>query len=393
MPLKIHAPWQKLSRERAGLVVKYRMFGKTIDNVKSFKNLYIQLLDKNFIANCIWKASKGKQKRRDVKRVLNNIPHYVEIIYDTLIHDTFTQPKHHVREIVERGKARTIVKPKFIESVIHYMIMEILKPIFMARFGPGICASIPGRGSSYGKKRIIKYIRKLQRKHYHFPRIYVFKMDVSKYFRSIDRVILMTKLKRLIHDKRMLNLLWEVIDCKDVPGLPLGFLTSQWLANFYLLEFDRYVTDNLRQPTFLRYMDDVVVFSESKERLHHLANIAKVYLDCSLNLKIKPNWQVFQLTDDLCGKITGRPLDFMGFKFYYNRVTLRKSILRSVRRTILRTHKKQKTTIYDSRCIISRLGWLKQASTYKFYKVHLSTYVNPKSHRLYISNYDGRHAT
>lgn len=392
MPYKIHAPWQKLSRERAGLVVKYRTPGKTIDNVKTFKNLYMQFLDKDFIACCIWKASKGKRQRRDVKRVLNNIPHYVEVIYEMLENDEFYQPMHNVREITERGKTRIIIKPKFIESVIHYMIMEVLKPIFMARFGPGICASVPGRGSSYGKKRIIKYIRKLQRKHYYFPRIYVFKMDVSKYFRSIDRVILITKLKRLIHDKRMLDLLWEVINCKDVPGLPLGFLTSQWLANFYLLEFDRYVTDNLRQPNFLRYMDDVVVLSESKEQLHRLANIAKVYLDCSLSLKIKPNWQVFQLTDDLCGKITGRPLDFMGFKFYHNRVTLRKSILRSIRRTILRTYKKQKTTIYDSRRIISRLGWLKQASTYKFYKVHLSTYVNPKSHRLYISNYDRRHA-
>lgn len=228
--------------------MKYRTSGKAIDSMKTFKNLYPKLLDKDFISSCIWKASKGKRNRRDVKRVLNNVSHYVNIIYDMLETDSFKQPKHHVRTIVERGKERIIVKPNFIESVIHYMVMELLKPILMNRFDKGVCASIPGRGSSYGKKLVSRYIKNLQRKHYFFPRLYVFKIDIRRYFQNINRNILMDKLKALIADGRFLNLMFVIIDCKEVSGLPLGFLTSQWLANFYLLKFDgEYEADLLRK--------------------------------------------------------------------------------------------------------------------------------------------------
>lgn len=372
--------------------MKYRTSGKAIDSMKTFKNLYQKLLDKDFIASCIWKASKGKRNRRDVKRVLNDTPYYVNIIYDMLETDSFKQPQHHVRTVVERGKERIIVKPNFIESVIHYMVMELLKPILMNRFDKGVCASIPGRGSSYGKKLVSRYIKKLQRKNHFFPRIYVFKIDIRRYFQNINRNILMDKLKALISDERFLNLMFVIIDCKEVPGLPLGFLTSQWLANFYLLKFDNYLTTNMKQTYYVRYMDDIVIVSDSKQCLHHVLHISKIYLYCNLDLSIKSNYQIFQLQDNLCYVVTGRPLDFMGFKFYSNRITLRKSILRSIRRTVLRVSEKSRPTIYDSRRVISRIGWLKQAETYKFYKDHLSPFINPSRHRSRISFYDRRHA-
>lgn len=372
--------------------MKYRTFGKAIDKMKSFKNLYIKLLDKKFIAECIYKASRGKRKRGDVKRVLNNVLHYVEVIYEMLDTDSFEQKPHRVREITERGKTRIIVIPHFIESIVHYMVIEILKPIFMNRFSNFSCASIPGRGASHGKRLVLKAIRKLQRRHSAFPRIYVFKMDVKKYFRSINRDILLSKLSRLIADKRFVSLLSVIIDCPDVPGLPLGFLTSQWLANFYLNDLDRYLLSNLKQPFTFRYMDDVVILSHYKSSLHWIRHIVTVYLDCTLDLKVKENYQTFQLIDCLKGFSTGRPLDFMGLKFYYNRVTLRKSILRSIRRTIYRVYRKQRKTIYDTRRSLSALGWLKQAQTHKYFERCIYPFTNPKQLRTTVSNYDRRYA-
>jgi hypothetical protein len=128
------------------------MLGKAIDKMKSFKNLYTKLLDKEFITECIYKASRGKRKHRDVKRVLNNVPHYVEVIYEMLDTDSFEQKPHRVREITERGKTRIIVIPHFIESIVHYMVIEILKPIFMNRF------------SNFSCRRTIYRVHRKQRK-------------------------------------------------------------------------------------------------------------------------------------------------------------------------------------------------------------------------------------
>lgn len=368
---------------------------KTIDTMKTFKHLYEKLLDEDFIKKCIYIAARGKRNRSDVREVLNHIDRHVFMIKTILENDAFVPAEHQPKIIVERGKQRTIITPKFkYEAIVHTMIVEVLQPILLPRFYQYSCASIPKKGSSFGRKTIVKWIRKIYRTHKYCPRFYILKVDIKKYFENIDREILKIQLSRLIADNRFLTLLYSVIDCAEVNGLPLGFVTSQWLANFCLTCVDNFVNQNLKQPYYIRYMDDMVVFSTDKASLHDVLMKLHVYLKAFLHLTLKRNYQIFQFIDDLVisGKFTGRPLDFMGFKFYPSKVTLRKKTLRGIRRKILRVKKKLRPTVYDCRCIMSKLGMLKHLNTYSYFSTYLKPHVHIKRVRLYISQYDRRNA-
>jgi hypothetical protein len=70
-------------------------------------------------------------------------------------------------------------------------------------------------------------------------------------------------------------------------GLPIGSLTSQHFANFYLAKFDRYVTEALGARGYVRYMDDCVIWSASASQLRQTLRGCEVFLDRELRLEIK----------------------------------------------------------------------------------------------------------
>lgn len=119
---------------------------------------------------------------------------------------------------------------------------------------------------------------------------YALKMDVAQYFPSIDHPILKEKLRRRIKDARVLALLERIIDTSpefdNAPayfrgddlltplerrrGIPIGNLTSQFLANLYLDDLDHFVKQQLRVHAYLRYVDDMVALDDDKGRLSEL---------------------------------------------------------------------------------------------------------------------------
>src|SRR5574344_703928 len=85
-----------------------------------------------------------------------------------------------------------------------------------------------------------------------------------------------------------------------------------------------------------------------------------------MGLELKDNYQVFRFDyiDKKDGKRKGRPLDFMGFKFFRDKTTLRRSIYYKAIRTVCRIKKKSKITWYDACQIVSYLGWFYNTDTY-----------------------------
>ena len=120
---------------------------------------------------------------------------------------------------------------------------------------------------------------------------YFLKLDVRKYFDSIDHAVLKRQLTRIIKDERCLELLFSVIDSYEMPckqalraafepaegvatnevgaqgetsptcGLPIGNLTSQFFANLYLSPLDHFILEHLKPKAYVRYMDDMVIFA------------------------------------------------------------------------------------------------------------------------------------
>ena len=162
-------------------------------------------------------------------------------------------------------------------------------------------------------------------------------------FRSIDHGVLKEWLAKKIRDKRMLHILYLIIDgagnptqgdLKDDKGEPLGFYTSHWLANFMLQPLDHYIKEELHAVHYIRYMDDMVIFGRNKKELHRMRQSITLFLQEQLKLEMKGNWQVFRFeyVERKSGKVKGRPLDFMGFEFHKDRTILRESIMLSCTR-------------------------------------------------------------
>ncbi len=351
--------------------------------MESYSNLWEVFISDDNIELGIKNASKGKKKKkRRAKKCLNDpdfhnkIKNYAENFYNY---------PHTPKEIYDgiSRKKRTIIVPRFEEQVIHHMVVNTLMPMFTKGMYAHSYGSILNRGSHRGAKQICKWIctDKKNMK-------YCCKMDIRKYFDSIPHDILLDKLRKKIRDDKFFSVLETIISVTP-KGIPLGFYLSQWLANWYLQDFDHYVKEELHVKYYIRYMDDMVIFGSNKRDLHKIRLVITEYLERELGLQMKDNWQVFlfhYIKKD--GTEVGRCLDFMGFKFFRNRITLRKKVMIKITRKARNIYKRKKLTTHDARCMLSYMGWINATDTYQMYLGYIKPYVNIQKCKRIVSRHD-----
>ncbi|MBR7176530.1 MAG: RNA-directed DNA polymerase, partial [Bacteroidales bacterium] len=144
---------------------------------------------------------------------------------------------------------------------------------------------------------------------------YVAKLDFRKYFDSISHDILKDKLERIFKDKRLLDIFSQIIDTYSVEegkGIPIGNLTSQYFANYYLSSLDHYVKEELKVPVYIRYMDDMLLFDNDIRRLKECVNLVENYSCEKLHLTLKI--PVVKQTEDT--------VSFLGYKIGKNVILL-----------------------------------------------------------------------
>lgn len=350
--------------------------------MKTYKHLFEQVVAEDNIRQAIEEAAKRKRERRDVKRVLNNMDYHVGRVQKMLINEEYSAHIDRVCVINEGThlKVRRIRKPHFkYDQIIHHAVIQVLEPILMKPMYEMSCGSIPGRGSHYGRKRIEKWIHSDVKN-----TKYVFKMDIKHFYESVDKNILKSMLQRKIKDWKMLKLLFEIIDgCER--GLPLGNYTSQWFANFMLTQLDHYIKEELKAKYYVRYMDDIVIFGPNKKELHRIHREIENYLKERFHLRVKENWQVyrFEYVSRKDGKLHGRDLDFMGFRFKRNRTILRRSIHYRITRKARRVTKN--VTIQGACGMVSYMGYIKNTDSYTVYRDYIRPVVNIGKLKRFIS--------
>lgn len=348
--------------------------------MKSYGNLWETLVSEDNIRKAIAKSSKGKRKRRDVRPIVENPKNYIKFFRNYAEH---FENKNHIPRTIYDGishKKRTIICPKYKEQVVHHMATQALTHVFMKGMYEHSYGSIPKRGSHRGKKVIEKWLRDKKNTKY------CLKMDIQKFFDSVNHKILKEKLARLLKDPKTLDLIYKLVDVTD-KGLPLGFYTSQWLANWFLQDLDHHIKEVLKAKYYIRYMDDMVIFGSNKRTLHKIKDGVEKYLGNVLGLNLKYNWTVFRFIYEKDGKEYGRFLDFMGFRFYRTRTTLRRTILLKITRKAKHISKKI-ANIHDARQMLSYAGWFKHTDCYKVYLKYVKPYVSLKRLKKKVSRYD-----
>lgn len=332
--------------------------------MKRKANLYSAMCDDAIIRQAIHNAAIGKTRYPHVKKILCNEEFYVKEIRKMLEDGTYA-PHPYQKATIREGtgkKEREISKPKFYpDQVIHWCIYLVLKPWLFRKFYVFNCGSIPGRGVHYGKKYVQKWVQ-TDRKNTK----YYLKLDVRKFYQSIQPDKLMPKLRRIIKDERFLRLNEQILSME--PGLPIGMLLSQVYANFFLTDLDFWIKQELGVKYYMRYMDDMVLFGRNKKELHRIRRLIAERL-AKDGLELKANWQV-------C-KFNNEPLDFMGFRFYRDRITIRKRIMIAISRCERKAGKAGRSvSFHRAAAAISYLGWIKCTDSHELFEKWIKPYLH-----------------
>lgn len=187
---------------------------------------------------------------------------------------------------VYEPKERVIYAPSFRDKVVQHMIHAVLKEIYQPCFIADSYACIEGRGTHGCVERIGHFLRKA--KWQHGDNAYIAKLDIRKFFYSIDREVLKALFRKKITCRETLSLLDKVVDSSPSGerGLPLGNLTSQMFANLYLNEFDQYAKRVLKVKRYVRYADDIIAVLGSKEEAQMFVGKAHTFLTQRLHLEL-----------------------------------------------------------------------------------------------------------
>lgn len=246
-------------------------------------------------------------------------------------------------------KERTISRlPYYPDRILHHAVMNILEPYFVNMFIRDTFSCIKCRGINDGANRL-RYALKNNPQETE----YCLKIDVSKFYPSVDNAVLKQLLRRKFKDAELLSLLDEIID--SAKGLPIGNYLSQYFSNFYLSYFDHYMKETKAVKYYYRYCDDIVVLSDSKQYLHDLLASIDDYFTNNLHLTIKPNYQVFP--------VNSRGIDFLGYVFYHDHTRLRKSIKQAFARKMKHVHGKRRVQVLGS-----YKGWCMHSDSINLYK-------------------------
>lgn len=337
-------------------------------------NIYKNIIELSNIENAIYKAGKGKNQRKSVQKVLDSPTYYAMQIQKILTEKKYIPSKYAEIKIYDgtNKKERLISKaPFYPDQIIHWALLLQIEAIIMRGMYEFCCASIKGRGIMRGMRQIKKIL--VQDRKY---TKYCLKLDIKNFYPSIDKLRLKNKFHKIIKDKETLHLINLIIDSSS-EGVPVGNYTSQWFANFYLQDLDHFIKEQLKVKYYVRYMDDMILFSNNKKELRKVKIEIENFLK-NEKLTIKKNWQLF--------KTESRPLDFLGYRSYRGYTTLRRSNFLRIKRRAKKMAKKDHITYHDATAMLSYSGWLKHCNSYNYQQKYIKPYVNYKLCKEVIRN-------
>ncbi|MBR1834768.1 MAG: RNA-directed DNA polymerase [Bacteroidales bacterium] len=235
--------------------------------------------------NLLWafcKAQKGKSCKKEVIDYRANLQDNLIEMRERLLAGDVRVGNYSTFTIYD-PKERQISAATFDERVLHHALMNVCHPYFDRHLIYDTYATRIGKGTYAALDRAHKFMTC----HSH-----VAKLDVRKYFDSIDHGILKRQLAHLIKDVYVLSAFNRIIDTYHAAtrgvGIPIGNLTSQYFANHYLSVFDHYLKERLGVVSYIRYMDDMLLFADDGQLLKGQVQRVHDYLSEELRLQIKP---------------------------------------------------------------------------------------------------------
>lgn len=375
------------------------------------KDLFDSICSMDNLYRAYQNAKSGKGWYTEVKQIEKRPFYYLAGLQYMLKNHLFKTSEYEIFILNEGKKKRDVYKlPFFPDRIAQWAILQVIEPFLLANMTADTYSAIPGKGiqpivddlRGHYKTKIVDG----KKKSVWVPSIlltdeentrYCYKIDLHHYYQSINHEVLKQKFRKVFKDPELLWLLDEIADSINTAteedlielslsgeievdpntGIPIGNYMSQYSGNFYLSSFDHWVKEELHAKHNYRYMDDIVIFSSSKEELHEIHKKVTAYLRDYLHLNIKGNYQIFPT------KVRG--VDFVGYRFFGEYTLLRKSTAINFKRKMRACRKKMENNIpptYSEWCSFnSYKGWLGNCDSYRLSKKYIEPLIE------YMQNY------
>lgn len=311
----------------------------------TIRNVYYEITSFHTLMVADTHVSKGKRENTERLRFYDNREGNLEEISTLLRAGKVPKVEYH-SFYVYVPKVRKVIFIDYWSKVVQRAIYDVLNPKICRTFIEHTYACVKGRGQLAAMEQLYTWMRETRTSGTEW---YYYKFDVAKFFYRIDHEILMDICRKKIDDSRTVDLLGYYINNDAVPfgmpldanqltiteeqmlydlGIPIGGGLSHMLGNMYLDPLDQFCKRVLGIKRYIRYMDDIIILDNDKERLKEYGRRMTQFLEERLHLNFN-------------NKTALRPVrvgcEFVGFVIYNDHVILRKSTTLRMKRTLRKT--------------------------------------------------------
>lgn len=272
--------------------------------MKRVYGLFESIYHRDNLGAAVWKAARGKYNKPEVKNFIANADNELTLIAQQ-IQNGQLQFQDYQQFEVRDTKTRTIQAPSFRDRVIHNAIIRVTGPVFERSAICNSYACRAGKGQHAALKQLSQWVKRSQ---------WYGKIDVLKYYDSIPHQQLLMLLADRFGEQRLIALFESLLNsyqCTPNKGLPIGALTSQYLGNFYLDEFDRRLLATTNVKYYMRYMDDMIMLGTREQMTAARSEAQQILSTLQLSAKHDGEWNR-----------ASQGIPYLGFTVYPDRLRL-----------------------------------------------------------------------
>lgn len=250
--------------------------------MRSYGQLWERVASPENLSAALGRVMKGRGAKRDVVAFAARREEELAALRADLLSGAW-RPGPYGQFRLTDPKPRTISCAPVRDRVAHHALCGVIAPLLERGFTEDCYACRVGKGTHRAATRA----RELVRRHG-----WTCKLDIRRYFDSVPHDRLLELLLPIFREVEIRRLI-EMIVRHPVPGLPegcglpIGNLTSQWFANFYLSGLDHFAKETLKAPGYIRYMDDIVLFADGKAEIWRLHDGVCEWVERERGLEIK----------------------------------------------------------------------------------------------------------
>lgn len=270
----------------------------TYDELFTFENLYQAHMN----------ARKSKRHKKDVILFELELAKNLWDLFESLQGKDYRIGGYN-KFFVYEPKTREIQALAYRDRIVQHVLCDnYLYPLLANRLIYDNSACQKGKGTDFSRKRLTGFFTDYYKKNGAVG--YILKADIRHFFPNIDHECLKWKLRKIVKDEHILNLLENIIDSYSNDtgrGIPMGNQTSQLFAIYYLDSLDRLIKERLHIKYYTRYMDDCILIHEDKEYLKYCLKKMEETVEDGLSLEFNQKTQIFPIKNGV---------DYLGFHFY-----------------------------------------------------------------------------